>query len=123
MKGTIYMEDGTIYKGMGFGAEGTRVGDEHRPMAQGAEGAGGLSCGYEGDHKEAEIQRESEMRHHYGKFFFRCSAKDLYRRKTADGSDEVCGSKRDRELGQSQRKIQSGSSGFRRKAEHTQGAL
>lgn len=27
MKGTIYMEDGTIYKGMGFGAEGTRVGE------------------------------------------------------------------------------------------------
>ena len=27
MKGTIYLEDGSIYKGKGFGFEGTRVGE------------------------------------------------------------------------------------------------
>ena len=27
MKGTIYLEDGTVYKGKGFGFEGTRTGE------------------------------------------------------------------------------------------------
>ena len=92
-------------------------------MAQGAEGAGGLSCGYEGDHKEAEIQRNQKCVITTENFSSDALRKICTGEKLRTDQMKYAGVKEIENWDNPKGKIQSGSSGFRRKAEHTQGAL